>query len=514
MKKTYVLDTNVLIHDPESYRKFDEHIVAIPVEVLSELDRLKAQEGQVGASARRINRAVREIFDNRALADISEGEADAPRALVARLPSGGELRVVVNESLIREHFAGARSDRLRAVFLSVDTPDHRIIASALYLRDTTDGPVILVTKDAAMALKAKALGLEVQDYRNDRVELSEEGQYRSVTLNPEAMREFRELGRTSVPDDVHGGSLLNEYVMVVSETWTEPARHAGDGALVSLPLYREFLSDVPGARKGLQMPRGMRVIPKNFEQWILLDALLNPDIRLVTCFGRAGTGKTFLSIAAALAQVLSEFSPYKKLYVSRPVVQIGKDLGALPGTKEEKLSPYIQPYFDNLEVLFSRAGAPPAPVAPTTAVVASDSKAKRKQAMARKVAPPIFGSQVQAQTAGQPRRPYQWLLDSGLVEIEAMTYIRGRSIGHAYMIMDEAQNMTPHEAKTVITRIGEGSKLVLIGDLDQVDTPYLDGKSNGLIHTHERMKGHAITAHVRLLHGVRSQLSELASELM
>lgn len=513
MKKTYVLDTNVLIHDPESYRKFDEHTVALPVEVLSELDRLKVQQGQVGASARRINRSVRELFDTRSLREVAEGDPASPRALVASLPGGGELRVVVNESLVREHFAGARSERLRAVFMSVDAPDHRIIASALYLRDTTDGPVILVTKDASMALKAKALGLEVQDYRNDRVELSDHGEYRTVALGAAAMREFRELGRTAVPEAVHGGALLNEYVMVASDSWTEPARHAGDGTLVALPLYREFLSDAPGARKGLQMPRGTRVIPKNYEQWILLDALLNPDIRLVTCFGRAGTGKTFLSIAAALAQVLSEHSPYKKLYVSRPVVQIGKDLGALPGTKEEKLSPYIQPYFDNLEVLFSRAGAPPAAAA-GNGVVASDSKAKRKQAQARKAAPPIFGSQAQAQAAGQPRRPYQWLLDSGLIEIEAMTYIRGRSIGHAYMIMDEAQNMTPHEAKTVITRIGEGSKLVLIGDLDQVDTPYLDGKSNGLIHTHERMKGHAITAHVRLLHGVRSQLSELASELM
>jgi len=516
VKKTYVLDTNVLIHDPESLRKFDEHTVAIPVEVLSELDRLKVQQGQVGASARRVNRFIRELFDNQDLAAISEGDKDKPTALRASLPSGGELRVVINESLIREHFAGSRSERLRAVFMQVDAPDHRIIASALYLRDTSKDDVVLVTKDACMALKAKALGLEVQDYRNDRVEVTDGGEFRTVTVPANAMRDFRDLGQVTVPAKVHGESYVNEYVMFTSDAWSEPARHVGDGAFVALPLYREFLSDVPGARKGLQMPRGMRVIPKNFEQWILIDALLNPDIRLVTCFGRAGTGKTFLSIAAALSQVLSEFSPYKKLYISRPVVQIGKDLGALPGTKEEKLSPYVQPYFDNLEVLFARTGvAQPLPTAGSpSGIVASDSKAKRKQAQARKAAPPIFGSQVQQQVAGQPRRPYQWLLDAGLIEIEAMTYIRGRSIGHAYMIMDEAQNMTPHEAKTVITRIGEGSKLVLIGDLDQVDTPYLDGRSNGLIHAHERMKGHAITAHVRLVHGVRSQLSELASELM
>jgi PhoH-like ATPase len=258
----------------------------------------------------------------------------------------------------------------------------------------------------------------------------------------------------------------------------------------------------------------MRVIPKNYEQWIFLDALLNPEIKLVTCFGRAGTGKTFLSIAAALSQVLSDFAPYKKLYVSRPVVQIGKDIGALPGTKEEKLSPYIQPYFDNLEVLFSRSGAPAsAQVSPSSKqLIATDSQRKQKKAQAMKSAQPIFGSQFQQ--VGQPRKPYQWLIDSGLIEIEAMTFIRGRSIGHAFMIVDEAQNMTPHEAKTVITRIGEGSKVVLIGDLDQVDTPYLDGKSNGLIHTYDRMKGHSITANVRLLHGVRSALSELAAQVM
>ncbi len=515
MKKTYVLDTNVLIHDHESIRKFDEHTVAIPVEVLSELDRLKVQQGQVGASARRVNRFIRELFDNQSLDKVVEGDRDKPTALHAHLPSGGELRVVVNESLIREHFAGTRSDRLRAVFMQVDAPDHRIIASALYLRDISKGPVILVTKDACMALKAKALGLDVQDYRNDRVEIREGNEFRTLTISAKAMRDFQDLGQVKVAAAASEDVYINEYVMLSSDAGVEPARFVGDASFIALPIYREFLSDAPGARKGLQMPRGMRVIPKNFEQWVLLDALLNPDIRLVTCFGRAGTGKTFLSIAAALSQVLSEFSPYKKLYISRPVVQIGKDLGALPGTKEEKLSPYVQPYFDNLEVLFARSGAPlPSVASSTTSIVASDSKAKRKQAQARKAPPPIFGSQVQQQVAGQPRRPYQWLLDAGLIEIEAMTYIRGRSIGHAYMIMDEAQNMTPHEAKTVITRMGEGSKLVLIGDLDQVDTPYLDGRSNGLIHAHERMKGHSITAHVRLVHGVRSQLSELASELM
>ena len=511
VKKTYVLDTNVLIHDPESLFKFDEHIVAVPVEVLSELDRLKTQQGQLGASARRVNRSIRSLFENRPLKEIAEGDPTKPGALHAKLRDGGELRIIINESLIRDHFNGAKAERVRAVFMQVDAPDHRIIASALYLRDTSKGQVVLVTKDACMALKAQALGMDVQDYRNDRVETSDEGEYRVIKVTAAAMRDFRELGQVQVKVKEEPPLIMNEYVMFTSDSWTEPARHVGEGAFVPLGLYREFMSSDSGARKGLQMPRGMRVIPKNFEQWIFLDALLNPEIRLVTCFGRAGTGKTFLSIAAALSQVLSDFSPYKKLYVSRPVVQIGKDIGALPGSKEEKLSPYIQPYFDNLEVLFSKNGnAAPTPTAKEA--VATDSQRRQKKAQAMKTPQPIFGSQFQA--INQPRKPYQWLIDSGLIEIEAMTFIRGRSIGHAFMIVDEAQNMTPHEAKTVITRIGEGSKVVLIGDLDQVDTPYLDGKSNGLIHTHERMKGHAITANVRLINGVRSALSELAAQLM
>ena len=160
----------------------------------------------------------------------------------------------------------------------------------VYLRDTTKGPVILVTKDACMALKAQALGLEVQDYRNDRVETSDEGEYRTIKVTAAAMRDFRELGQVQVKVKEEPPLILNEYVMFTSDSWTEPARHVGGGAFVPLGLYREFMSSDSGSRKGLQMPRGMRVIPKNFEQWIFLDALLNPDIKLVTCFGRAGTG--------------------------------------------------------------------------------------------------------------------------------------------------------------------------------------------------------------------------------
>ncbi len=519
-QKTFVLDTNVLLHDPLSIYKFDEHVVAIPVEVLTELDRKKNAAGVVGANARHVARDLRKFFDNEELDSLVEGAADAPTALVAQLENGGQLKIVINQKLVREFTR--RTDvmtRLLATFVNIDEPDHRIIASALYIRSIQGGPVILVTKDAYMAVKARAVGLSVEDYRNDRVETDETEEYASVHLNEPAMEEFRETGSVSMDNLTNGELYVNEYVMLASDDWTEPARYVGENTFLSLPLYREFIGTEGGMRKGIQLPRGMRVIPKNFEQWIFLDALLNPDIRLVTCYGRAGTGKTFLSIAAALSQVLSDFSPYKKLYISRPVVQIGKDIGALPGSKDEKLNPYIQPYFDNLEVLFSANRASDEVEAAVAGDDVGGSRRQQKKSRAAKAKVQIFGH---ANTGGGfsghaysgARKPYQWLLDSGLIEIEAMTFIRGRSIGHAYMIVDEAQNMTPHEAKTVITRIAEGSKLVLIGDLDQVDTPYLDSRSNGLIHAHERMKGHPITAHVHLSQGVRSRLSELAATCM
>ena len=510
VKKNYVLDTNVLLHDADSIYKFEDNTVALPVEVLSELDRKKTAPGVVGANARRVNRELRALFDDRELADITEGAVGSPSALVAPLERGGTLKVVINQYLVKKHFAGADFDRLHATLINPDEPDHRIIASTLYLRDTCkDSRVILVTKDACMALKAKAIGLEVQDYRNDRVESDEiEDDYASVQLSTPARKEFAEQARVRLDSLTNGDLYLNEYVILTTpDGWREPARYIGENTFVALPLYREFTANEPGARKGLQLPKGMRVVPKNIEQWVFIDALLNPEIKLVTCFGRAGTGKTFLSIAAALTQVLSDHTLYKKLYISRPVMQVGKDLGFLPGDKNEKLAPYIQPYFDNLEVLFSPRNVREDDIS----TYDGNTHKQRKKMQAERAK--VFGG---AHVVGGPssKKPYQWLMDSGFVDIEAMTYIRGRSISRCFFIVDEAQNMTPHEAKTVITRMAEGSKLVLIGDLDQVDTPYLDSRSNGLIHTHERMKGHAVTAHVRLVQGVRSQLSELASHCM
>lgn len=509
VKKTYVLDTNVLLHDADSIYKFEDNTVALPVEVLSELDRKKTAPGQVGVNARRVNRELRELFDSRELTQVVEGDVKSPGALVAPLERGGTLKVIINQFLVKQH-TKEDYEHLHATLLNIDEPDHRIIASTLYLRDTSKMPVILVTKDSCMALKAKALGIEVQDYRNDRVESDEiEDDYATVQLSMPARKEFAEQARVRLDSLTNGDLYLNEYVILATpDGWKEPARFVGDNSFVALPLYREFSSSDPVARKGLQMPKGMRVIPKNIEQWVFIDALLNPEIKLVTCFGRAGTGKTFISIAAALSQVLSDHSLYKKLYISRPVMQVGKDLGFLPGDKNEKLAPYIQPYFDNLEVLFSPRAAREDDHDSYDGTMTHKQKKKANADRAK-----VFGG---AHIVGGPsaRKPYQWLMDSGFVDIEAMTYIRGRSISRSFFIVDEAQNMTPHEAKTVITRMAEGSKLVLIGDIDQVDTPYLDSRSNGLIHTHERMKGHAISANVRLVQGVRSQLSEIASHCM
>jgi len=235
----------------------------------------------------------------------------------------------------------------------------------------------------------------------------------------------------------------------------------------------------------------------------------------VTCCGKAGTGKTLVSIAMALFQTLGEDNLYERVFITRPLVHIGKDTGALPGTLDEKMAPYIAPFFDNLEVLFSNRKL-------STKDESSSDKArleritstrKRKKAMAKFAEQPSVKEQDDDE-ANRPRKPYQFLFDYGMVEVEAMTFIRGRSLANTIFIIDEAQNLTPHEAKTVVSRMAQGSKVILLGDPDQVDSMFLDAWSNGLVHTAQRLKGTDITAHLELTTGVRSELADLAADLL
>jgi len=505
--KIFVLDTNVLLHDPQCLHKFEDNTVAIPVEVLEELDRKKSAPGELGFAARKIHRDLRALFDDE-LAVAPELEGKGSSALTRDLPTGGRLIVVINDYMISGHGESEGMKRLRATLVDTEKMDSRILASVVFLREVCeDARVILVTKDANMALKGIALGLEVQDYMNDKVTPAKlGGGCKAVRLGDDDYGTFIEEHGVDLSPDETSHLFINEYVYVTNGEFGEPARYRGDGQLEGLIL---------GSDMGIKIPKGIRINPLNDEQRMLMDALLDEDIKLVTCTGKAGTGKTLVSIAMALYQTLGEDNLYERVFITRPLVHIGKDTGALPGTLEEKMAPYIAPFYDNLEVLFSnrKAVAPPQPNTDQAKLDRITSNRKRKKAMARLAKQPQQ-AEAEEDESGRPRKPYQFLFDYNIVEVEAMTFIRGRSLANTIFIIDEAQNLTPHEAKTVVSRMAEGSKVILLGDPYQVDSMFLDAMSNGLVHTAQRLKGTEITAHLELTTGVRSELSDLAADLL
>ena len=504
--KIFVLDTNVLLHDPQCLHKFEDNTLAIPVEVLEELDKKKSALGELGFSARKVHRDLRALFDEQ-LAVPLKLKGNGSSALTRDLPNGGQLIFVINDYFVTGEMQSEGMKRLKATLVDMDKMDSRILASVFFLKEVcTDSRVILVTKDANMALKGIALGLEVQDYMNDKVTSAKLGNgCKTVTVDDADYERFLEEHGVDLSPEQTSHLYLNEYVYVSNGEFKEPARYRGDGQLEGLLL---------GTGVGIKIPKGIKINPLNDEQRMLMDALLDEDIKLVTCSGKAGTGKTLVSIAMALYQTLGEDNLYERVFITRPLVHIGKDTGALPGTLEEKMAPYIAPFYDNLEVLFSNRKAVKRPDAdPERAHLDRiTSNRKRKKAMTRLAKqPPQYDDE---EAAGKSRKPYQFLFDYGMVEVEAMTYIRGRSLANTIFIIDEAQNLTPHEAKTVVSRMAEGSKVILLGDPYQVDSMFLDAMSNGLVHTAQRLKGTEITAHLELTTGVRSELADLAADLL
>jgi PhoH-like ATPase len=303
---------------------------------------------------------------------------------------------------------------------------------------------------------------------------------------------------------VAGPLYLNEYVLLRSdEGKTMPARFYGDGVVRRLKLP-DFV----------KAPGGIPIRARNLEQQFLMDALLDDSVHLLTCFGKAGTGKTLLSTACALHQTQEDNSRYDGVSISRPVIALGKDIGFLPGSLEEKMKPWLQPYHDALELLIP-SKPPKDPQFASKKVSKKKHKKRDGQFLAAMTMPqPSHASHPNGHGNGPLVRPYERLIKSGLVEIEALAFIRGRSIARRFFILDEAQQLTPHEVKTIITRISDGSKIVLIGDPTQIDNPYVDARSNGLVYCHNRMKGQAIAAHVKLSKGERSKLAELAADLL
>src|SRR5580692_9854920 len=330
--KTFVLDTNVLIHDPQSIYKFQENNLAIPVEVLEELDSITGEQStERGRNARRVHRHLQELLpDSRTML---EG---------VKLPTGGTLSVVINRYIAENNLNSPAMQRLRAVLPDFAKKDNRIIACALFVQETYPPPTILVTKDVNVQLKARAVGLESEDYLNDKVpEPTDEDAYGEIALTMYELQRFCSEGEFELTAETARGLFVNEYVLLRSaEGKTMPARHYGDGLVrrLKIPEY-------------VKAPGGIAIRARNLEQQFFMDALLDDSISLVTCFGKAGTGKTLLSTACALYQTHEDSSRYDGVSISRPVIALGKDIGFLPGTLEEKMRPWLQPYYDALEVL-------------------------------------------------------------------------------------------------------------------------------------------------------------------
>jgi len=470
--KTFVLDTNVLLHDPACLQRFEENEVCIPVDVLGELDRFKAEPSDRGANAREAHRLLTKAFSQQPNANVLAG---------VPTPGGGKVKLVVFD--MQAAMQDAVMKKFYRIFHDLEKTDHRILACALWLGQQNGSPAILVSKDLNMQLKARAVGVPCEDYLHDKVEAREVShmELAIIDVSQHELQRFASSGTLALDAKRCAALVVNEYVLLsAGEKHTMPARFTATGEFMRL--------HVP---ESLRVMQGRAIKSMNLGQACLLDALMNPEISLVTCYGQAGTGKTLLACAAGLSQVMAR--GYTGLTVSRPIVAMGQGIGFLPGSLQEKMRPWLQPVYDALDLL--------------TRPVADPSFSKKKTA---KHSRPETTPSLQSAAAA----PYDPLIQSGVIEIEALCYIRGRSIPDRFFILDEAQQLTPLEAKTVVTRMSRGSKLVLVGDPAQIDNPYVDSRSNGLVYTRQRMRGQPFAAHIPLSKGERSPLAEAGARLL
>lgn len=467
MKKNYVLDTNVLLYDPHAIFKFEDNNVIIPIFVIEEVDQFKREGTERGRNARTVCRFLDELRDKGG--KLAEG---------VTLDGGGELRVAVP----------AKRPELPSA-LDKTAQDQAILQTAIDVQQREGGgrPTIFVTMDTNLRIRADALGVATATYENQRVEVEQvDGHALDVDVDGATIDKFFHDGQVPPPAGLALGA--NECVLLRagdSPSHTALGRYHADRGLI-LPLR------VPPA--GVM---GLR--PRNREQTYALELLLDPNVRLVTVLGKAGTGKTLLALAAGLKRTVED-EVYSRLLVSRPIIPLGRDVGFLPGDIEEKLNPWMQPIFDNLEFLFQGGGKVEG---------GKGDKGDKGERGER-------GDRGDKGDKGkrEANRNFIDLLDRGVVQVEPLTYIRGRSLPHQYLIVDEAQNLTPHEVKTIITRCGEGTKIVLTGDPFQIDNPYVDSASNGLTVAAHRFKGQPLSGHVVLTKGERSELAELAANLL
>lgn len=437
-KKNFVLDTNVILHDYKCIEYFQENDIYLPIVVLEELDKFKKGSEQINYNAREFIRVL-DAYTNDLFADKG-----------AELLGGGALRIDVKN--------GCHEKVKKAFHESI--PDHYILSCALFVADEhPDMKTILVTKDLNLRMKARSLGIVVEDYTTDKV--------RNVNIFDHAQNTYDNMDSDLI-DKLYSsaeGVDVDDFKIVPKPEPNECfiLKSIRNSALARYNPLSETIKKVEkGTSYGIQ--------PRNTEQTFALEVLNDPDIKLVGLTGKAGTGKTLLALASALKQA----GLYKQILLARPIVALAnKDLGFLPGDEKQKISPYMQPLYDNLKVIKMQ-------FAP------GDANVRRIEDMEK----------------------------NNQLIIEALAFIRGRSLSETICIIDEAQNLTPHEIKTIITRAGEGTKMIFTGDIQQIDSPYLDAQSNGLAYMIDKMKGQKLFAHVNLIKGERSELSELASNLL
>lgn len=442
MKKIYVLDTNVLLQDPYAIFSFEDNEIVIPAVVLEEVDSKKRYMDEIGRNARQVSKLIDSF---RQAGKLHEK---------IPLDNGGELRIELNHRSFHQ---------LQDIFIE-KTNDNRILAVAKNLSleegaKENGKQVILVSKDALVRVKADALGLDAEDFLNDRVVEIDHiyTGFLEIHINIELLNQFYETGELHLSEITNHPFYPNQFLIM---------RDALGSSSSAIGMVDRSGKVVKKLIHAFDSVWGIK--PRNVQQTMAIELLFRTDIPLVTMIGKAGTGKTLLALAAGLMQT-EDLHTFKKLLVARPIVPVGKDLGYLPGEKQEKLRPWMQPIYDNLEYLFNTK---------------------------------------------KPGELDAILAGMGSIEVEALTYIRGQSIPDQFIIIDEAQNLTRHEVKTILTRVGERSKIVLMGDPEQIDHPYLDEYNNGLTYVLEKFKDETVAGHIKLMKGERSGLAQLAADIL
>ena len=435
--KYFVLDTNVLLYSPESLHAFGENVVVIPLTVVEELDKFKSLSDKKGKHARSVLRTIDKVIHKGAL--LNKG---------AKLKNGGRLLIAM---------------AMAEIPIDSGINDNKILAIALHIQKEGH-EVFFISKDLNARIKSEVLGIRANDFDKEMVEyqLLYKG-WRELSVKNDLFEQFAQ--KHEMP--VIQGLIPHECVMIKNED--DPKNS----------LIGRYDPVMQAVTQITHKQEAMGIHPVNLEQRFSYELLMDQRVSLVTLIGPAGTGKTLLALACGIEQVIGKHSHYEKILVARPIIPMGKDIGYLPGTKDQKLNYWMQPIFDNITFLLNN----------NDQTEAKDKFVKRDNKM-------------------------DYLLDTGLLEVEALTYIRGRSIPNQFIVIDEAQNLTPHEVKTIISRAGKGSKIVLAGDPEQIDNPYLDANSNGLTYTAEKLKDQRIVGHMYLSKSERSELASIAASVL